>query len=67
MLKNQNKKASFDKYLEMCRKVHIKIPLLEAILSMPNYARFFMELVSNKRKLEEYSIVTLTEEYSVVL
>ncbi|KAJ8767498.1 hypothetical protein K2173_017542 [Erythroxylum novogranatense] len=34
---------------------------------MPTYAKFLKEILSNKRKLEEYEIVALTEELSAIL
>ncbi|XP_022864267.1 uncharacterized protein LOC111384238 [Olea europaea var. sylvestris] len=38
-----------------------------ALEQMPNYAEFMKEVMSKKRKLEEYEIVKLTEECSVIL
>ncbi|XP_057986699.1 uncharacterized protein LOC131171246 [Hevea brasiliensis] len=34
---------------------------------MPSYAMFLKEIFSNKRKLEDYEIVALMEEYSAIL
>ena len=34
---------------------------------MPKYAKFLKEVLSNKRKLEEYDTVMLTEEYTSIL
>lgn len=34
---------------------------------MPAYAKYIKELVSNKKKLEEYATVTLTEKCSAIL
>ena len=34
---------------------------------MPKYAKFLKELLSNKMKLEELSIVTLSEDCSIIL
>ena len=34
---------------------------------MPNYAKFMNEVMAKKRKLEDYEIVKLTEECSVIL
>ncbi|XP_050233306.1 uncharacterized protein LOC126681797 [Mercurialis annua] len=39
----------------------------EALAQMPSYAKFLKEIVSNKNKLEEYSMVALTEECSAIL
>lgn len=34
---------------------------------MPNYANFFKEILSNKRKLEEHEIIFLNEECSAII
>ena len=34
---------------------------------MPSYVKFMKEILSNKRKLEEYKTVALMEECSVIL
>jgi len=34
---------------------------------MPSYAKFLNEILSNKRKLKEHEMVTLTEEYSATI
>ncbi|XP_022863452.1 uncharacterized protein LOC111383569 [Olea europaea var. sylvestris] len=38
-----------------------------ALEQMPNYAKFMKEVMSNKRKLEEYETVKLTEECNAIL
>ena len=34
---------------------------------MPSYVKFTKEILSNKRRLEEYKTVALTEECSAIL
>ncbi|XP_021674645.2 uncharacterized protein LOC110660609 [Hevea brasiliensis] len=34
---------------------------------MPSYDKFLKEILSNKKRLEDYKIVALTEEYSAIL
>ena len=34
---------------------------------MPNYVKFMKEITSNKRKLDEYGIVSLLEQYSAII
>ena len=58
---------NFLKLLEMFKKLQMNISLIEAIAHMPHYAKFLKEIVSNKKKLEEYAIVALTEECSAVI
>ncbi|KAA3464785.1 RNA-directed DNA polymerase (Reverse transcriptase), Ribonuclease H-like protein [Gossypium australe] len=47
--------------------IHINLPFVEAISQMPKYAKFLKELLTNKRKLEEVSMVELNEECSAIL
>nr|XP_011463524.1 PREDICTED: uncharacterized protein LOC105351273 [Fragaria vesca subsp. vesca] len=64
--KKKNDKHKMD-ILDMFKKVHITIPLLDAISQIPAYAKFLKELCTNKRKFEEHENVMLSEEVSVVL
>ncbi|XP_020259116.1 uncharacterized protein LOC109835559 [Asparagus officinalis] len=48
-------------------KPPLPFPQSEAISQMPSYAKFLKEILSNKRKLEEYETVALTEEYSAII
>ena len=57
----------FGKLLEVLKKLYINIPFTEALSQMPSYAKFLKEILSNKRKLEEYETVALTEECSAVI
>jgi len=34
---------------------------------MPSYAKFLKEILSNKRKLQEHAMVSLTKECSAIL
>ncbi|XP_010245491.1 PREDICTED: uncharacterized protein LOC104589022 [Nelumbo nucifera] len=62
-----NLDKQFAKFLEVFQKLHINILLLDAISQMPSYAKFLKEIISNKRKLEEFEMVKLNEEYSTIL
>ncbi|XP_020249345.1 uncharacterized protein LOC109826740 [Asparagus officinalis] len=57
----------FRKFLNILKKLHINIPFTEVISQMPSYDKFLKEILSNKRKLEEYKTVALTEEYSAII
>ncbi|KAM6568808.1 hypothetical protein CsatB_016793 [Cannabis sativa] len=54
----------FSKFLEIFKKLHINIPFLEALEQMPTYLKFMKDILSKKRKLEEFEMVALTEECS---
>ncbi|XP_022030897.1 uncharacterized protein LOC110931833 [Helianthus annuus] len=49
------------------KELHINLPFVEALAQMPKYAKFLKDILSNKKKLEELSQVTLNEECSAVL
>ncbi|XP_073120295.1 uncharacterized protein [Henckelia pumila] len=57
----------FVKFLEIFKKLHINIPFADTLLQMPNYGKFLKEVMSRKRKVEEFETVNLIEEYFVVL
>ena len=57
----------FSKFLEVFKKLHINIPFAEALEQMPSYVKFMKEILSKKRKLEEFETVALTEECSAIL
>ncbi|KAJ9173160.1 hypothetical protein P3X46_016324 [Hevea brasiliensis] len=43
------------------------MPFIDALSQMPSYAKFLKEILSNKRRLEDYETVALTEECSAIL
>ena len=57
----------FGKFLEVLKKLYINVPFTEALKQMPTYAKFLKDILSNKRKLEEYETVALTEECSALI
>ncbi|KAJ9182270.1 hypothetical protein P3X46_006285 [Hevea brasiliensis] len=57
----------FGKFLEVLKKLYINVPFIDALSQMPSYAKFLKEILSNKRRLENYETVALTEECSAIL
>ena len=57
----------FSRFLDVFRKLHINIPFAEALEQMPSYAKFMKEIISRKRKLEDYETIALTEEFSAII
>lgn len=57
----------FAKFLEMIQDAQITIPILDAVLHVPMYAKFFKELLTKKRNINEPEVVTLTKECSAVI
>ncbi|XP_076881117.1 uncharacterized protein LOC143529156 [Bidens hawaiensis] len=66
-LKKQKMEEQYWKFLELFKQLHINLSFLDALKEMPKYAKFLKEVLSNKKKLEEISCVTLNEECSAVL
>lgn len=57
----------FSKFIEVFKNVQINISFADALAQMLNYTKFMKEILTNKRKLEDYETVMLTEECSVRL
>ncbi|XP_038713437.1 uncharacterized protein LOC120007309 [Tripterygium wilfordii] len=53
--------------MELFKKVHINIPLLDAIKQVPSYVKFLKDICTNKRKFAEHERVMLNEECSAIL
>ena len=51
----------------MFKKLHINIPLVEVTAQMPKYAKFLKELISSKKKLQEFETITLSKECSAII
>ncbi|XP_027357158.1 uncharacterized protein LOC113866529 [Abrus precatorius] len=66
-LMSSQRDPQFNKFLGILRKLHINILFVEAISQMPKYAKFLKEMLSNKKKLEEFETVRLNEECSAIL
>ncbi|XP_042030157.1 uncharacterized protein LOC121777084 [Salvia splendens] len=54
-------------FLEVMSKVHIYIPLVEALQQRPKYAKFLNDVVAKKRKWGKYETVGLTENCSAII
>ena len=51
----------------MFKKIEINIPFSEALTQMPQYAKFMKDMLSQKRKITEEGIVSLTTTCSAVI
>ncbi|CAN6552289.1 unnamed protein product [Malus baccata var. baccata] len=64
----QTKKEEAEKdILETFRKVHVNIPLLDAIKQVPRYAKFLKELCTTRRRISNKEVVQVSENVSAVL
>ncbi|XP_019241271.1 PREDICTED: uncharacterized protein LOC109221264 [Nicotiana attenuata] len=57
----------FGRFLDMLRQVNVNLPFTEVLSQMPTYAKFLKEILTKKRKIEETSVVKLTEHCSAIL
>ncbi|CAN6554946.1 unnamed protein product [Malus baccata var. baccata] len=53
--------------LETFRKVHVNIPLLDAIKQIPKYAKFFKKLCTTRKRVQEKEVVHVSENVSAML
>ncbi|KAL5578566.1 hypothetical protein UlMin_020265 [Ulmus minor] len=64
---DSKKEESENEMFDMFRKVHVNIPLLDAIRQVPHYAKFLKELCTNKHKLKGNERVSVGENVSAIL
>ncbi|XP_019238240.1 PREDICTED: uncharacterized protein LOC109218337 [Nicotiana attenuata] len=55
------------KFLDVLKQVHVNLPFTEVLSQMPTYAKFLKDILTKKRKIEETSVVKLTEHCNVIL
>lgn len=58
---------NFQDFLNILKKLTINISFAKALEQMPSYARFMKLILSKKKRLEEFEMIALNEEYSAVL
>ena len=66
-LKKHKLDKQFTKFMEVFKKLHINIPFADALEQMPNYVKFMKDILSQKKRLEYFETVSLTEECSAIL
>ncbi|XP_022853828.1 uncharacterized protein LOC111375260 [Olea europaea var. sylvestris] len=67
LVEEQKTEIEFIRFLEVFKKLYINIPFVDALTQMPSYAKFLKEVMSKKRKSEEFETVKLIEECSAIL
>ncbi|KAL4313088.1 hypothetical protein GQ457_01G000070 [Hibiscus cannabinus] len=60
-LKKQKQDYQFKKFLDILKQVHINLPLVEALQQMPNYAKFLKDMVTRKKRIEEFETAATIE------
>ncbi|CAH9118029.1 unnamed protein product [Cuscuta europaea] len=66
-LKKKGDDKKYKKFLDIFMKLSINIPFAEAIAEIPSYAKFLKGIISNKKRLEEFKTMALTEECSAII
>ncbi|KAK8999708.1 hypothetical protein V6N11_065205 [Hibiscus sabdariffa] len=66
-LKKQKQDYQFQKFFDILKQVHINLPLVEALQQMPNYAKFLKDMVTRKKRIEEFETVAATETYLALM
>ncbi|XP_070037197.1 uncharacterized protein [Nicotiana tomentosiformis] len=57
----------FEGFLDMLRQVNVNFPFTEVFSQMPTSAKFLKDILTKKRKIEDTSMVKLTEHCSTIL
>ena len=57
----------FSKFLELIKQIHVNLPFIDILTKMPKYAKFLKDFLSNTKRLEELSSITLTEQCSAII
>ncbi|XP_022932792.1 uncharacterized protein LOC111439252 [Cucurbita moschata] len=66
-IKRKKEETHFEKFIDILKEIHINIPLVEALKQMPNYVKFLKDVLTNRRKFEEFKVVSLNEERNAIL
>ncbi|XP_021770675.1 uncharacterized protein LOC110734839 [Chenopodium quinoa] len=56
----------FAKFLSVMKNLHINLPFIEVVTQMPSYFKFFKDILTNKRKLND-ELITLAHQVSVLV
>ena len=59
--------AQFAKFLDIFKKLEVNIPFDDALAQKLNYVKFMKEIMSNRKKLDAYGTISLSENYSVII
>ncbi|KAL0454834.1 UNVERIFIED_CONTAM: hypothetical protein Slati_0822600 [Sesamum latifolium] len=62
-----NLDKQFENFLEIFKKIHVNIPLIDVLSQMSSSTKFLKGALSNKKKWEEGETVKLNEECSAIL
>jgi hypothetical protein len=66
-LANLNLEGKFNKFVNILKKICIKIPFAEALSRMPLYAKFLKKIFSKKKTIEHHETIALARESSAII
>ena len=66
-LKKEKLEAQHSKFMELFKQVTVNLPFLDVVAGMPKYAKFLKDLLTNRKKLEEVTDVTMNATCSAVV
>ncbi|KAI9100843.1 hypothetical protein K1719_024205 [Acacia pycnantha] len=66
-IQEERGRCPVQKFVNMFKQLHVNIPFAEALESMPKYAKFLKDVLSKKRRFNEFETVALSEECSAVI
>ena len=66
-LQKEKIEEQFSRFLEVFKKTENNFPFVEALIQMPNYAKFLKDILSKKRKFVEKGVENLTATCSAVI
>ena len=52
-LQKDKMEEQFSRFLKVFKKIEISLPFVEALTQMPNYAKFFKDIMTKKRNFSE--------------
>ncbi|XP_060210430.1 uncharacterized protein LOC132637343 [Lycium barbarum] len=61
-LARQKEEATYLKFLDLLKQVHVNVPLVDMLQGIPKYAKYIKDIVANKSRFTEYATIALTEE-----
>ena len=65
--KKEQIEKQYSKFLKLFKKLHINIPILEALEQIPYYAKFMKDILSCKRKLKHDETIVLIQGRNAIL
>ncbi|KAK9057912.1 hypothetical protein SSX86_022751 [Deinandra increscens subsp. villosa] len=66
-LVQQKNAREYGQFLELLKQLRVTLPFTDVIRQMPKYAKFLKDMLTNKKKLENFSDVTLDAQCSAMV